>query len=76
MKLKNWLSLAAVWMLGWFISFGVTVVITVGIVLVVMSWIVTVAVVFELTPPYKPLAGLTGLVTAAALVAFNHISKR
>ena len=76
MKLKELLNFIAMQMLGWSISIGATVVVAIVGTLILMSWVVTVAMIFNLNPPYKPIAIMAGIVVLAGLVVLSVLSDK
>jgi ATP/ADP translocase len=76
MKLTKLLGLAAVRLLGWAISAGITVVIAAIASLVFMSAVVTVATVFGLTPPYKAISGAAALTALVLAAVFTTAGRR
>ena len=57
MKLKNRIRLITMEVISLLITVGATIGASVLITLMVMGMVVTVATVFELKPPYKPILG-------------------
>jgi len=76
MKLKDFFRMATANMLYWLIMVTVALICALVITLVLMSWVVTIAVVFELILPLRTTAVLVGLTALTLLLLLNIIGKR
>jgi len=71
MRLKNFFRMATANTLYWLIAVPIILIGTSVITVVLMSWVVTVAVIFELILPLKVITVLVGLATLTALTLVN-----